>query len=128
MNISSDVQRSGPVRDVPDPGSLLDMEEQPAEKPKKRKDKKRRPTVRDIWRLILAIIGVIAIVQELRKPPEDRTWHGKVADFVPYDFRMPTLERARETYWNPEGPILSSKVWGVGWSPNFGALKNLFGD
>ena len=27
------------------------------------------------------IIAVVAIVQELRKKPEDRTWHGTVADF-----------------------------------------------
>jgi len=51
-------------------------------------DKQKMPTVmRDIWRLVLAVIGVVAIVQELRKPPDERTWHGKVADFVPYDFR-----------------------------------------
>lgn len=77
--------------------------------------------------MILAVVGVIAIVQEMRKPAEERTWHGKVADLVPYDFRMPTAERFRDTYWNPEGPILSSKVWGVGWAPNFGAGKRLLG-
>jgi hypothetical protein len=96
------------------------------EQPKTKKQKKGRP-LRNIWRLILAIIGVVAIVQELRKPPEKRTWHGKVADLVPYDFRMPSAERFRETYWNPDGPILSAKVWGVGWAPNFGAIKGLFG-
>jgi hypothetical protein len=90
-------------------------------------DKKRKPTVRDIWRLALAIIGVIAIVQELRKPSEERTWNGKVADFVPYDFRTPTMGRVRSTYWNPEGPILSSKVFGVGWAPNLGALARMAG-
>ncbi len=91
-------------------------------------DKQKMPTVmRDIWRLVLAVIGVVAIVQELRKPPDERTWHGKVADFVPYDFRVPTVERVRNTYWNPEGPILSGKVFGVGWAPNFGALTSLFG-
>lgn len=82
---------------------------------------------RTIWQCALAVIGVIAVVQELRKPPDERTWHGKVADFVPYDFRMPTLERIRATFWNPEGPILSSKVFGVGWAPNFGAIARLFG-
>ena len=85
-----------------------------------------RPSAKDLWRLVLAIIGIIAIVQELRKPPEERTWHGKVARFVPYDFRWPTVERFRQTYWNPEGPIVSSKAWGVGWAPNLGAVKRLF--
>jgi len=89
---------------------------------------RRMPTsVRDIWRLALAIIGVVAIIQELRKPAEERTWHGKVADIVPYDFRIPTIDRMRTTYWNPEGPALSAKVFGVGWAPNFGALAKVFG-
>ena len=89
------------------------------------KDEKRKSSIRDIWRLALAIIGVIAIVQELRKPSDERTWHGKVADFVPYDFRMPTIGRMRSTYWNPEGPILSGKAFGVGWAPNLGALTRM---
>lgn len=90
-------------------------------------DQERRvPTIQDIWKLILAIIGVIAIIKELRKPKDERTWHGTVADFVPYDFRMPTVERVRDTYWNPDGSIVSGKVFGVGWAPNFGALSRMF--
>ena len=89
---------------------------------------KKKSNIRDIWRLALAIIGVIAIVQELRKPPDERTWHGKVADFVPYDFRMPTIGRMRSTYWDPEGPILAGKVFGVGWAPNLGALTRMAGN
>jgi hypothetical protein len=89
-------------------------------------DQKKIPNVRDLWRLILAILGVIAIVQELRKPEEDRTWHGEVVGFVPYDFRMPTVDRIRDTYWNPTGPLLSGKPFGVGWAPNFGAIVGLF--
>ena len=86
----------------------------------------RWPTsVRDIWRLALAVIGV-TIIQELRKPPDERTWHGKVADVVPYDFRIPTIDRMKSTYWNPEGPVLSSKVFGVGWAPNFGAGETVW--
>ena len=90
---------------------------------------KNRPdhVVRGIWNAILAVIAVIAIVQELRKPKEERTWHGKVGDLVPYDFRIPTVERIRTTYWNPEGPILSGKAFGVGWAPNFGVVARWFG-
>jgi hypothetical protein len=83
-------------------------------------------SVRDIWRLLLAIIAVVAIVQELRKPKDERTWHGKVASFVPYDFRVPTVDRLRETYWNPDAPMVGGKVFGVGWAPNFGALAGVF--
>ena len=92
-------------------------------------DERRTPTtsIRGLWRLVLAIIGVVAIIQELRKSPSERTWTGKVADLVPYDFRIPTIERVRSTYWNPEGPIISGKVFGVGWAPNFGALAALVG-
>jgi hypothetical protein len=90
-------------------------------------DKRRSLGIRGIWRLILAIVGVVAIVQELRKPEEERTWHGDVAGLVPYDFRMPTVARMRDTYWNPEGSVVSSKVFGVGWAPNFGALARMFG-
>jgi hypothetical protein len=83
-------------------------------------------TARNIWRLTLAIIGAVAIAQELRKPPYLRTWHGTVASLIPYDFRWPTVERIRNTYWNPEGPLISGKVFGVGWAPNFGWLARLF--
>lgn len=81
-----------------------------------------------LWRLALAIIGIVAVAQELKKPAEERTWHGKVADFIPYDFRKPTAERFKSAYWNPDGPLISSKVWGVGWAFNFGGLKRLAGN
>jgi hypothetical protein len=86
------------------------------------KQKKSRPG-QNLWRLALLVIAAIAVAKELQKPPEERTWHGKVADLVPYDFRKPTMERVRETFWNPDGPMLSGKVFGVGWAPNFGAIK-----
>jgi hypothetical protein len=77
----------------------------------------------DLWRLALACVAVIAIVMELRKPPDQRTWHGKVAGVVPYDFRRPSPSRIRDAVWNPEGPIVSGKVWGAGWTINLGAVK-----
>lgn len=92
---------------------------------KEKKAKKKGSTLRDIYRLALLVVAVVAIVKELQKPAEERTWHGKVGDFVPYDFRMPTVERVRDTYWNPDGPFVTSKVFGVGWAPNFGAVKRL---
>lgn len=60
-----------------------------------------------------------AIYQELRKPPEARTWNGKVAGVVPYDFRVPTLDRLRSAYWDPDNEqIFSENVFGVGWAVN----------
>lgn len=60
-----------------------------------------------------------AIYQELRKPPEARTWNGKVAGIVPYDFRVPTLDRLRSAYWDPDSDeVFSENVFGVGWAVN----------
>ncbi len=60
-----------------------------------------------------------AIYQELRRPPEERTWHGKVAGVVPYDFRIPAPERLRRAYWDPDSDqVFSDHVFGVGWAIN----------
>ena len=72
----------------------------------------------------LAWVALIAaIYQELKKPPAERTWHGKVAGFIPYDFRVPTLERVKTAYWDPDSDTLfSEKVIGVGWAVNIPVL------
>ncbi len=72
----------------------------------------------------LAWVALIAaIYQELRKPPAERTWHGKVGGFIPYDFRIPTPERVKSAYWDPESDrIFSDKVVGVGWAVNIPVL------
>ena len=60
-----------------------------------------------------------ALYQELKKAPEERTWHGKVAGGIPYDFRVPTFERFRDAYWDPDTDrVFSDKVIGVGWAVN----------
>jgi hypothetical protein len=62
---------------------------------------------------------VAAIYQELKKPPEERTWHGKVAGAIPYDFRVPTIDKIREAYWDPQSDrVFSDRVIGVGWAVN----------
>lgn len=76
----------------------------------------------DLLRLVrtaawLALFG--AIYQELKKPPDERTWHGKVLGVVPYDFRVPTLENLRRAYWDPDrDEVFSEHVFGVGWAIN----------
>jgi hypothetical protein len=78
--------------------------------------------MRDLYRLVRTLVWVTffaALYQELRKPDSERTWHGKVAGVVPYDFRLPTIERLREAYWAPErDEIFSERVFGVGWAVN----------
>lgn len=83
-----------------------------------------------IWLLKMAVIGAFAgaIYTELRKPPEERTWHGKLLGFVPYDFRMPSLEGLRQAYWNPRSPkILTPRPLGVGWAVNIPTLLRRLG-
>jgi len=74
----------------------------------------------NLLKIAAAALLVAALYQELKKPPEEREWHGKVANFVPYEFRPPTLERLRERLWNPEDHrIFTEHVFGVGWAINF---------
>jgi hypothetical protein len=74
----------------------------------------------------LAAIGA-AIATELKKPEEERTWHGQLAGFIPYDLRLPTADSVREKLWDPAGNFWSPSVFGVGWSPNLGRLAAQFG-
>ena len=72
----------------------------------------------------VAGIGLLAaaVGAELHKPRRKRTWHGRIAG-VPYDFRRPTVRRARARWWNPrDRRLLTPKVWGVGWDVNLGRL------
>ena len=73
-------------------------------------------------KVLMMVLTGAALAQELRKPSEQRTWHGVVAGFVPYDFRMPTADRVRERLWDPEGAVVQPQVFGVGWTVNFGRL------
>jgi hypothetical protein len=66
----------------------------------------------------------VAIITELRKPRDARTWHGRIAGVVPYELRPPTLARARERWWNPSDPrLFTEHVFGVGWSVNLAWLS-----
>lgn len=82
-----------------------------------------------VQRLALAAVAAIAaaaVVSELRKPPGERRWHGRVGGLVPYDFRPPTVERLRRTWWSPEeGRLLVGTAFGVGWDVNLARLARL---
>jgi len=73
-------------------------------------------------------LTAIAVVEQLRRPSDERTWEGTVG-FVPYDFRMPTMERARSRWWNPDEPrLFVPQVFGVGWTINLARLVALVRD
>ena len=68
-------------------------------------------------------LTLAAVFQELEKPKEERKWCGKVAGIFPYDFRIPTIQRLKESYWNPyESRVFTPPVFGLGWAVNFYTL------
>ena len=83
-----------------------------------------------LWLIRTAALGAVAaaIYVELRKPPAERTWNGKLLGAIPYDFRLPTLERIRGAYWNPRSPkIFTDRPLGVGWAINVPTLLRRLG-
>jgi hypothetical protein len=82
--------------------------------------------VRRLVRLLGVGLTLAAISQEMSKPEAERTWHGKVFGVVPYDFRPPTWERLRASYWNPDDEkLFTDRVLGVGWAINFARAQSL---
>ena len=83
-----------------------------------------------LWLVRTAVVGAVlgALYTELRKPAAERTWNGKLLGVVPYDFRMPSLDRLRQAYWNPRSPkIFTDRPFGVGWSVNIPTLLRRLG-
>jgi hypothetical protein len=82
--------------------------------------------LRRLTKLVGMGLLIAAISQEMAKPEEERTWHGRVFGLVPYDLRPPTWERIRDAYWNPDEPrLFTSRVYGVGWALNLYRAKTL---
>jgi hypothetical protein len=64
------------------------------------------------------LLALVALLDQLGRHPSERDWHGTILG-VPYDFRAPTLERVRASFWNPiDERILTPQVFGIGWSLN----------
>ena len=76
--------------------------------------------------IVAAVLGAIYV--ELRKPPAERTWHGKLLGVVPYDFRIPSLDAIRQAYWNPRSPkIFTPRPLGICWAVNIPTLLRRLG-
>jgi uncharacterized protein DUF5808 len=79
-----------------------------------------RRAFRGAWIVVLAA----ALVDAMHK----NRLHGEVFGFVPYDFRMPNVERVRRRSWDPESQrVLTPTSFGVGWSVNLGRIARLAG-
>jgi Family of unknown function (DUF5808) len=89
--------------------------------PKRKTIRRRVRRVRRVQRGVTATAFAALLARELRKPPEQRTWEGRLLG-VPYSLRPPTLARARSRLWWTDGPLLVPKVFGIGWDLNLGRL------
>ena len=70
--------------------------------------------------VLAGTLFVASLVKELRTPKEQRTWHGMILGFVPYDLRLPTPARLKEVYWNTDSHrLIGGRLFGVGWTVNF---------
>ena len=69
-----------------------------------------------IPRNVLLVIGAgllgAAIVEELLKSPDERTWEGRIGGLIPYDLRLATREGFRDAMDRPEDArlVLGAKV------------------
>ena len=80
---------------------------------------KRKKRGNSLWRIVVIVLVVLAVRDQLRLPPEERTWHGRIGGRIPYDFRAPTKERILAAYWNKESSqILVPQPFGIGWTVN----------
>ena len=79
--------------------------------------------LRRILNWVAFALLIASVVNELRKPKSERTWHGQLFGVIPYDLRLPNLVRARSTFWDPQNPnVLVPTLFGVGWSVTLASL------
>lgn len=85
----------------------------------------RRP-LRALMKAAGFALVAMAVIKELRAPAGQRTWHGQLMGFVPYDLRRPTLQRLRAAWWNPDDErLFTPRPFGVGWALNLARLRRL---
>ncbi len=90
------------------------------------KERPTRPWPVPLLAVSAVLVTAWAIGSELRKPRDEREWHGRVGGVIPYDLRLPTAQRYRERLWAPENPrVIVPRVFGVGWTVNLGRLAKL---
>ncbi|GHO83026.1 DUF5808 domain-containing protein [Dictyobacter formicarum] len=84
----------------------------------KKRHKKTKRLVNGLIGLTVSALFGMAIVEQLSRPAEERSWQGNVLG-IPYDLRFPTRERLRNTMWNSEtSRIFVPRAFGLGWDIN----------
>jgi hypothetical protein len=82
-------------------------------------------TIKRLLFFAITAVSAAAVLQELSKPEDERTWQGNVLG-VPYDFRPPTPRRFINAMWNPDDPrLFTPRPFGVGWTINFARALQL---
>ncbi len=86
----------------------------------------RRVDAGQLLRLAGFLLLAGAVVQQLRRPADERDWHGKVFGVVPYDFRPPSLGRIASKWFNPgDARLFTEHAFGIGWSVNIATAMKL---
>ncbi len=82
--------------------------------------------VNQVLRGAVLALTAATFAAEFRTPAEQRTWHGHLFGRIPYDWRLPTLQRIRDRWWNPGEPrLFTDRAFGVGWDLNLYRLRQL---
>ena len=67
-----------------------------------------------LWRTAVMIFTIAAAVHAYRTKQS----HGGYYN-VPFEFRIPTIERAKKRVWNPsDRRLFTPNIFGVGWTLN----------
>lgn len=84
--------------------------------------------LKKVIQLVFLLVLVQALREQLEREPEERTWQGRVGP-IPYDFRVPTLDRVLDAYWNPDSQrLFTDRVLGIGWAVNFAQLWRIINE
>lgn len=86
---------------------------------------KRRSRMRRLVFWVGAGLVAASVARELAKPEAERTWHGDLYG-IPYDYRVPTVQKLRSTFWAPDDErLLLPRAFGIGWDVNVGRVVRL---
>ena len=71
------------------------------------------------WKIIPALFAVTTAYYAYKTKQSHGTFLG-----VPFDFRMPTWARFKDSFWNEEDPrVFTPRPLGVGWAVNIPQLR-----